>query len=106
MENQIIEIRLEQDDLGRKYRFEEERDHNDGSHEGNYPCQGCFNAIWNVDHFCCRKLEHGWDQWNEFYGQNVFPFEKLYSIAKAKLGRDIEYLKEGVMFYECESRNR
>lgn len=100
---ETIEIRLESDALGRKYRFEKEKYHDN---EGIYPCQGCFHAIWNIDHFCCRKLEHGWDQWDEFYGEDVFPFETLYALAKTKLGRDIEYLKEGVIFYGCDSRNR
>lgn len=103
-QKETIEIRLESDVLGRKYRFAKDKFHD--SHEGTYPCQGCSHAIWNIDHFCCRKLEHGWDQWNEFYGEDVFPFKTLYALAKAKLDREIEYSKEGVIFYGCDSRNR
>ncbi len=102
MENQSIEIRLEADPLGRKFRFDTNRDYDN---EGSYPCHGCASAIWNIDHFCCRKLDHGWNEWDEFYGEDVFPFKTLYAIAQGELDRNIDYSKEGVIFYGCSSRN-
>lgn len=98
-----IEIRLKDDALGRKFKVV--KDTNDYC-ELDYPCNGCVYSVFNVDHYCCKLLPFGWTEWDEFYGEDVYPFEKIMSRVKLKLNRSIRYPYENVIFYSCGSLNK
>lgn len=104
MKQQInnVEIRLDSDPLGRKFKII--------SYTGiinpcSFPCHGCHYAIWNVDHFCCKKLNYSRNEWGDIEGGNAYPLKTLYTIAENTLSRDVEYLTESISFYECKAKN-
>ncbi|MDI7855102.1 hypothetical protein [Vibrio parahaemolyticus] len=98
-----VEIQLDNDPLGRQLKLT--RDLDGYNNESNYPCNTCLHGIFNVDHWCCRKLPHGWDEWDQFKGTDVYPFEEINRKAREVLGRPVDYPKEDVIFYGCNAKN-
>lgn len=96
-----IEFSLQDDGLGRLFRVVEKR----GWCVLNYPCRTCLHGVFDVDRYCCKKLPHGWDDMDEFYGENAYPFDAVADAAKAAAGHRINWASEDVEFYDCDSRN-
>lgn len=98
-----VEIQIDNDPLGHHLKLTGDLDGYNS--EGNYPCVTCLHAIYNVDHYCCRKLPHSWDEFYEFEGTDVYPFAEINRKAIAILGRSMDYPREDVIFYACDSKN-
>jgi len=98
-----IKFELPEDSLGRKFRVVEKG--NPGWCEMDYPCKNCQYGVFDVDRFCCKKLPHGWDEFDEFHGENAYPFAKVAEAAKAALGRALDWVADDIEFYDCRGRN-
>jgi hypothetical protein len=98
-----VSFELPEDRIGRLFRIADRAD-SDWC-EQDYPCRYCPFGVFDVDRFCCKKLPHEWNEFDEFHGEPANPSRQVEDAAKLALGRSVDWGTETIEFYDCKGRN-